>query len=175
MKQLSCSYIVFSLVILSMILTSILNLSAQNTSKDVEISKSTYPQLIEKIQANKGKVILVDFWGEFCLPCKKKFPQFVQLGKRYLSRGLKTISVSLDDTQDNEALSRVKDFLQSQNGTGENLILQEKVEFWQKKLKTVGPPAIYLFNQNGRLINRWVGEEIDFFRIERRIQDLLSQ
>ena len=74
-------------------------------SADVEIvlQNCTYPQLGELVRQSKGKVVLVDFWAEFCLPCKKKFPDVVALQKKYLSQGLRCFSVSVDDFEDAEA------------------------------------------------------------------------
>jgi peroxiredoxin len=48
----------------------------------------------------KGKVILLDFWATWCVPCKYEIPGFVELQAQYGSRGLQVIGVSVDDTID---------------------------------------------------------------------------
>jgi peroxiredoxin len=48
----------------------------------------------------RGKVILLDFWATWCVPCKYEIPGFVELQKRYGERGLQVIGVSVDDTMD---------------------------------------------------------------------------
>src|ERR1700735_5615542 len=31
----------------------------------------------------RGKVVLLDFWGTFCTPCKSSFPKLQQLNAKY--------------------------------------------------------------------------------------------
>src|ERR1019366_2650340 len=42
----------------------------------------------------RGKVVLVDFWGTFCEPCKKSFPKLQDLQARYAKSGLKVVGIS---------------------------------------------------------------------------------
>ncbi len=105
-----------------------------------------YAELIEIIKQHKGKVVLIDFWGDFCLPCKREFPNFVQLHQKYAKSGLVAISVSLDDREAPETKGRVEKFLKAQKATTRNLWLNEKVDFWQQKLKIDGPPCVFLFD-----------------------------
>jgi len=48
----------------------------------------------------KGKVILLDFWATWCIPCKTEIPWFVEFQNKYASRGLQVIGISVDDTLD---------------------------------------------------------------------------
>lgn len=48
------------------------------------------------LSANKGKVVIVDFWATWCEPCKKSFPKLEELNVKYKGN-LVIIGVSEDD------------------------------------------------------------------------------
>lgn len=58
----------------------------------------------------KGKVILLDFWATWCIPCKTEIPWFVEFQNKYGSSGLQVIGISVDDTVD-----KLKPYVKSLN------------------------------------------------------------
>jgi len=147
---------------------------AQQGAEPVRLDLVTYKQLGNEIKSLQGQVILVDFWADYCTPCKQKFPTVLALHKKYAKSGLSVVSVSVDDVTDPDVRERVKVFLQQQQSTCRNLLLAEKPDVWIPKLKMNSVPSMFLFDQQGRLINRWTGGEIDLAAIEKRIAGLLN-
>src|SRR3982750_2391207 len=49
----------------------------------------------------KGRVILLDFWASWCVPCKGSFPAMEELKKEFAGRGLTIIAVSVDEKREN--------------------------------------------------------------------------
>ncbi|HEV2482406.1 MAG TPA: redoxin domain-containing protein [Puia sp.] len=45
----------------------------------------------------RGKVVLLDFWASWCLPCRKSSPHLKELYAEYNSRGLAIIGIASDD------------------------------------------------------------------------------
>ena len=45
----------------------------------------------------KGKVVVLDFWATWCVPCRTELPGYVDLQRKYGNEGLVIIGVSLDD------------------------------------------------------------------------------
>ena len=43
----------------------------------------------------KGKVVLLNFWGTWCGPCRKEIPDFVKLSEKYQKDGLEIVGVTL--------------------------------------------------------------------------------
>ncbi|MCX7702463.1 MAG: thioredoxin-like domain-containing protein [Gemmataceae bacterium] len=131
-----------------------------------------YDALAQRVAALEGRVVLVDFWANYCLPCKREFPRLMQLHRQYARQGLVVLTVSLDDPDDSEAGSRLREFLSAQRADTENYWLQEKPEVWQAKLKIDGPPCVFLFDRRGRLVKKY-HDHVDYEDIGRRIEVLL--
>jgi peroxiredoxin len=45
----------------------------------------------------KGKVVMLNFWATWCVPCQHEIPLFVQLQDQYRSQGVVFLGVSVDD------------------------------------------------------------------------------
>ncbi|HHL45288.1 MAG TPA: TlpA family protein disulfide reductase [Gammaproteobacteria bacterium] len=46
----------------------------------------------------RGKVVYLDFWASWCLPCRKSFPWMNMLQARYKDKGFEVIAVTLDES-----------------------------------------------------------------------------
>jgi cytochrome c biogenesis protein CcmG/thiol:disulfide interchange protein DsbE len=53
-----------------------------------------------KLSSYRGKVVLLDFWATWCVPCREETPHFVELQQKYGGEGLQIIGVSMDDSTD---------------------------------------------------------------------------
>lgn len=52
----------------------------------------------------KGKVVLVDFFASWCIPCRKSFPEIEALHHDLASKGLVVVAVNVDEEHQNAEL-----------------------------------------------------------------------
>jgi len=71
----------------------------------VSAKPSSAPQLALKdmhgnahsLSEYRGKIVVLNFWATWCIPCKTEMPIFVEVYKKYHDRGVVVLAASLDD------------------------------------------------------------------------------
>jgi hypothetical protein len=94
--------------------------------------------------------------------------------KKYARDGLAAVSVSLDDLSDRGVKDRVIAFLKTQNATFTNLMLDEPVEAWQKRLEIDGMPAVFVYNRDGTVAKKFK-DDFEYADVEKFVQELLTK
>ncbi len=61
----------------------------------------------------KGKVVIVDFWGTWCPPCRKEIPHFVELLKKHEKEGLAVVGLCYEKSVGDAARDGVRFFVNS--------------------------------------------------------------
>lgn len=56
-----------------------------------------------RLQEQRGKVVLVNFWATWCGPCRKEIPHLNRIADKYKSSGLVLLGVNVDDDVRNAA------------------------------------------------------------------------
>jgi hypothetical protein len=93
---------------------------------------------------------------------------------QYAKDGLAAVSVSLDDTAEKDTRENVLKFLKAKKATFTNLILDEKPEVWQEKLNIDGPPCVFVFNREGKVIKQYK-EGVDYGEVEKLVVEELKK
>ncbi len=106
-----------------------------------------FEQAMEKY---KGKVVYLDFWASWCVPCRKSFPWMNTIKKKYQQQGLIVLSVNLD------ADAKLAEKFLQQTPADFAIIYDAKGSL-AKKFQLKGMPSSYLFNRQGKLISAHTG------------------
>ena len=62
--------------------------------------------LQQAVAREKGKVVLVNFWATWCVPCREEFPDLVVLQDALRGKGLAVIGVSIDIGKDTPSVEK---------------------------------------------------------------------
>jgi thiol-disulfide isomerase/thioredoxin len=139
----------------------------------ISLQAVKYPELQQAIQAQRGRVVVLDVWATWCGPCKKEFPHLVELHQRYGKDGIVCMSVSLDEPKQKEA---VLAFLKSQKAAFPNYLLDEGEAGWDK-LDLKGIPVVMVYDRTGKQARKFTNDDPDhqftYADVEKFVQDLI--
>ena len=120
-----------------------------------------------RLDALRGKVVLLDFWAAWCAPCQLEMPVFNAWQRRYGPQGLTILGISMDDDA----------------GTARRVVGRQKLDYpnalgdarlGARYGGVLGLPLAFLIDRNGVVRARFQGET-DMKTIEKQLQMLLRE
>ena len=125
------------------------------------------------VASHKGKVLLVDFWATWCVPCRAEMPQLVKLSEKLRTKGLDFVTVSADEASKEAAAYKVL----MENAVSAPFFLKKAVDddkFYEAvDTKWSGEmPAMFIYDRSGKRIKSFLGET-PVKDVEAAIQKLL--
>lgn len=102
----------------------------------------------QAVRGAKGKVVVLDVWADWCIPCKEKFPSFLKLAEKFQGdKDVEFWSLSLDRAKDKDKALK---FLREKNAALTNYLLDVDAEkAWQDHFDMYGPPAVFVYDAAG--------------------------
>jgi cytochrome c biogenesis protein CcmG/thiol:disulfide interchange protein DsbE len=115
----------------------------------------------------RGKVVVLNFWASWCVPCKAESPRFEAVWKRYRSKGVVVVGIDANDFSSDARKFAARYHLTYplvHDGSG----------------KTLGPygvtgfPETRFIDRRGRFVGEHVVGEISATRLEKNVQKALK-
>jgi thiol-disulfide isomerase/thioredoxin len=97
-----------------------------------------------------GKVVLLDFWASWCVPCRESLPLYDQLRREFAREDFEVLAVNVDEVE-----SDAQQFLRQH--TLSYPILRDTDGEVAKAYALPGMPSSYLIDRNGVVRARKIG------------------
>jgi thiol-disulfide isomerase/thioredoxin len=165
---------VATLSLLFMLLGLVLAFSsaAKETSKVEDlpvVEPISQEEVVKLIQERNGKVLLLNVWATWCIPCREEFPDLVKLAEHYKSKDVEIVGLSVDYAD--EVQTKIQPFLKQYHTNFpvyvKNFKADEEFINMLNKDWSGGVPATFIFDKSGKQRAYVLGKKnLDFFKKE---------
>jgi thiol-disulfide isomerase/thioredoxin len=101
----------------------------------------------------EGKVVVVDFWASWCVPCRRSFPWLNAMLDKYADDGLVVVGVNLDQER-GDAEEFLREF-----PPGFTVLYDDDKRLAQR-FEVMAMPTSYLIGRDGQQITRHLGFKV---------------
>ena len=155
----------FKNLLLAVLLTNVLlNQYSYAATPNIPLKFSNTTQ---KLSDYKGKLVYLDFWASWCIPCRKSFPRMNKIHEKFQKQGLEVIAVNLD--KDSQLVSQ---FLKKYPALFK--IAYDSSGNTAEQFHVKGMPTSFLISRDGKLLSVHMGfRKKDIAKLENLIQSNL--
>jgi thiol-disulfide isomerase/thioredoxin len=115
---------------------------------------------IVDVAALKGKVILIDFWGSWCVPCRLSHPALKELYAKYKAKGFEIIGISNEWSSGQSIAVQTSKWKKAVKEDGINwlhILYNPEIRDLVKEFDINAYPTKFLIDQNGKFIMKFPG------------------
>lgn len=109
-------------------------------------------EFAELLQSYKGKLVYVDFWASWCMPCRAAMPASKKLNEEFESKGVRFVYLSLDQKSNEWRKAVIDEKLEKYSDS--YLLLNPRESEIVKTLGINTIPRYIVFDKDGNLLHK---------------------
>ena len=109
---------------------------------------------LQRLEDYRGKIVVLNFWATWCVPCTSEMPIFVEVAKDYGAQGVVVLAASFDDEK---TTANIAEFMRK---TGMNfpVLLDTTMDHLQLFGMALSLPGTVFVDREGNIFSRILGE-----------------
>ena len=149
----------------------------------ITLEVKSWDETQQLVAAQKGKVVVLDLWSTWCVPCVREFPNLVELHRAHAPDVI-CVAFNMDysgaagETPDSFR-EPVNQFLTKHGATFLNVISSDAADDVFQRLKLGSIPAVLVYGRDGQLAKRFDNDDALYgkegFTYEKHIVPLVEQ
>jgi thiol-disulfide isomerase/thioredoxin len=78
--------------------------AAKVVGQEVELKLTDLSGSQQSLSSLKGRVVILNFWATYCIPCKSEMPDLAAIQNEYAALGVQVIGASTDEVSDRQTV-----------------------------------------------------------------------
>lgn len=118
------------------------------------------------------KIILINFWATWCIPCQQEFPHLEKLNKKYNADELLILAITVDNAS---SISRVKPFIKGRHYSF-TVLLDTESQVINRFNPKIALPFTLIIDQHKSVVFQHEGYKTgDELEVEKVVTELLKK
>lgn len=144
-----------------------------------DFTSISYANEIIRLSKFQGRYVLLDFWADWCVPCRENFPHLINLYEKYHQKGLEIIGVADNDFKQEAWKKAIENdkvgiWYHILRGLQKNEMgVIDKTKSINDKYNTHVLPTKILIDQSGLIVGRYEGTDGDK-ELENKLREIFE-
>lgn len=131
-----------------------LSLSKDQADQAVELKTTTLAAWPDQLATYQPNIVVLDLWATWCISCLERFPHMVEMHHQFKDKGVRFVSLLLEDPEEPKAIKMARAFLQKQQADFDHYFMNENLMMSFEELDLLGIPAVFIYASDGSLAYR---------------------
>ena len=112
---------------------------------------------VHNLKDYRGQVVMINFWGTWCPPCRHELPDLVKVRNDNAANGFEVIGIAVNEepTEDMTIEQHLLSFSREHNLTYPIVLASEELVAAFGEINAV--PTTFVINKDGKIVDRMVG------------------
>lgn len=107
------------------------------------------------LSALRGKVLLINFWGTWCVPCIREIPELVRLADRFRSKGLEVVGIAVASGSSED----IREFMREHHM--DYRVLIGEMSLIKRQFRVLGFPTSLVVDRHGIIKKCFIGPQTE--------------
>jgi len=134
--------------------------------QEVTVEVKSWAEVQQLVADQRGKIVVVDVWSTWCVPCMREFPNLVQLHRQFPDK-VACISVDIDyiglkEEPPTSFADKVLEFVSKHEATFPNVISSDPDEDVLNAVGVASIPAVLVYDREGNLRKKFTNDDGEY-------------
>ena len=113
------------------------------------------------LEEQRGKVVLIDYWATWCIPCLRDMPHAIEMHHKYADKGFVAVTMCMMEPEEDTKLAALEKLVERKAVTPNFMSALGGEEEAFEAFDIVNVPHYKVFDRDGKLVRDFTNLDVD--------------